>query len=130
MKPQTRVRIAIATNALGKAAAGHHIYRKLEAARKHGFEGVEVAFECLEGHADSAQFSQEGSRADRLRAAARDVIAKASAQKLEIIALNPFMAYDSLEAEGDISSRLEEAELWCQLCQILRAPIFQVRSAS
>lgn len=117
-------KIAIATNSLGKSAAGHGIIRKLEVAKAHGFDGVEVAIECLEAHATN--FVKEGARANRLRAAANDVFITASALSLSIVALNPFGAYDGLTDELDIASRLQEAELWLQLCLLMRAPIFQV----
>jgi 4-hydroxyphenylpyruvate dioxygenase len=116
-------KIAIATNSLGKSAAGHDIIHKLRVAKAHGFEGVEVAIECLEAHA--ANFPGE-HRASRLRAAANDVFLVASGLSLSIIALNPFGAYDGLTNPLDIDSRLEEAELWLQLCLLMRAPFFQV----
>lgn len=121
-----RVRVAIATNALGKAIVGHTIDRKFTAAKRHGFDGVELAFECLQQHVATAGLAGNGSREDQLRAAARDIRSKASKMSLEIIALNPFGFYDSLAEEEDINSRLQEAELWLQLCEILQAPILQV----
>ncbi|KIW92828.1 uncharacterized protein Z519_06677 [Cladophialophora bantiana CBS 173.52] len=124
MVPDT-VRVAIATNALGKSVAGHDIYSKLVAAHAHGFDGVELAFECLETHASTSQFAEKDSREGRLRLAAKDIESKASALSLEIIALNPFGAYDGLRDQGDIESRLREADLWLQLCEILGAPILQ-----
>ncbi|KAF2094965.1 xylose isomerase-like protein [Rhizodiscina lignyota] len=125
MVQSSDIRIAISTNSLGKSAAGHGIHRKMEAARAHGFDGVEVAWECLEAHATSGAFSGEPSHAERLRAAARDVVKKADSLSLEIIAVNPFGFYDSLADPEDIEARLKEAELWCQVCNILRASIFQ-----
>lgn len=121
-----RVPIAIATNAVGKAVAGHTIDRKLAAVKQHGFDGVELAFECLENHATLDKFNGISVRAGRLRAAAADIRSKASALSLEIIALNPFGFYDGLVEPADIEERLQEAELWLQLCQILDAPILQV----
>lgn len=117
-------KIAVATNSLGKSAAGHTIHRKLEAARSHGFDGVEVAFECLDAHADT--LTSLSTREDRLRAAASEVYSKASSLSLSLIALNPFGAYDALTTSEDVDLRLKEAELWCQLCQIMHIPIFQV----
>lgn len=121
----TYFKIAVATNSLGKSAAGHMILRKLEVAKSHGFDGCEVAFECLDAHA--ATFVLLETRADRLREAARDIYKSASLLSLSIIALNPFGAYDGLKDPHEVDSRLEEAELWCQLCQIMQIPIFQVR---
>ncbi|RFU26074.1 hypothetical protein B7463_g10262, partial [Scytalidium lignicola] len=121
-----RCKIAIATNSLGKSAAGHNIIRKLQAAKAHGFDGVEVAIECLEAHA--ASFVRETSRANRLRAAATDVFLNATTLSLEIIALNPFGAYDGLIDPLEIEARLEEAELWMQLCMLMRVSIFQIPS--
>ncbi|KAJ5363577.1 uncharacterized protein N7496_009290, partial [Penicillium cataractarum] len=121
------VKVAIATNSLGKSAAGHTIHRKLEVAKSYGFDGVEVAFECVDAHA--ATFSSLKSREDRLRAAASDIFTKASSLSLSLIALNPFGAYDGLIAAQDVEDRLVEADLWCQLCQIMHIPIFQICSA-
>ncbi|KAJ5632495.1 hypothetical protein N7490_008834 [Penicillium lividum] len=121
------IKVAIATNSLGKSAAGHTIHRKLEAAKSHGFDGVEVAFECLEAHA--ATFTSVTARSDKLRAAASDVYAKATCLSLSLIALNPFRDYDSLKSAQEVDARLKEAELWCQLCQIMHIPIFQICSA-
>lgn len=47
------IKVAIATNSLGKSAAGHTIHRKLEVANSYGFDGVEVAFECVDAHASA-----------------------------------------------------------------------------
>jgi 4-hydroxyphenylpyruvate dioxygenase len=121
-----RIRVAISSNSLGKSAVGHGIHRKLEAAKAHGFEGVEVAIECLEAHA--ALLATKKTRPERLRAAALDVYQKASTLSLDLIALNPFGAYDGLISPSDVNARLQEAELWCQLCQIIHIPIFQVCS--
>lgn len=120
------IRIAIGTNALGKPGAGHDIESKLAAAKKYGFDGVEVAIECLNAHAELDLFSSYDSWPSRLRAAAADIYDRASARGLEIVALNPFGAFDGLSNEQDIVSRLEEAELWLQLCDELHAPILQV----
>lgn len=118
------IKVAVATNSLGKSAAGHTIHRKLEAAKAHGFDGVELAFECLDAHA--ATFTSLQTREDRLHAAAHGIYDKASSLGLELIALNPFGAYDGLKDPRDVDVRLREAELWCQLCQIMHIGIFQV----
>lgn len=120
----TRFMVAVASNSLGKSAAGHTIFHKLKVAKSHGFDGCEVAFECLDAHA--ATFVSLETRAARLREAARDVYKRASSLCLSLIALNPFGAYDGLKDPDEVDSRLEEAELWCQLCQIMHIPIFQV----
>jgi 4-hydroxyphenylpyruvate dioxygenase len=119
------IKVAIATNSLGKSAAGHTIHRKLEVAKSWGFDGVEVAFECVDAHANT--FSSLGTREDRLRAAASDIFSKASSLSLSLIVLNPFGAYDGLVEAQDVEDRLVEADLWCQLCQIMHIPIFQVQ---
>jgi 4-hydroxyphenylpyruvate dioxygenase len=115
-------RIAIATNALGKSAAGHSIRRKLQAASDANFEGVEVAIECLEAHANTAG----GYREDNMRWAATDIRSIASNLSLTIVALNPFAAYDALREENAVESRLKEAQLWLDLCKIMHASILQV----
>ncbi|KAL3460067.1 xylose isomerase-like protein [Aspergillus heterothallicus] len=121
------IKVAVASNSLGKSAAGHTIHRKLQAAKAHGFNGVELAFECLDAHA--ATFTSSKSREDRLRAAARDIYKAASSLGLELIALNPFGAYDGLKNSRDVDVRLQEAELWCSLCQIMHIKIFQICTA-
>ncbi|KAJ6084128.1 hypothetical protein N7486_010928, partial [Penicillium sp. IBT 16267x] len=65
------------------------------------------------------------TRNDKLRAAASDVYSKATSLFLSLIALNPFRDEDGLKSAQEVDARLEEAELWCQLCQIMRVPIFQ-----
>lgn len=119
-----RFMVAVASNSLGKSAAGHTILHKLEVAKSYGFDGCEVAFECLDAHA--ATFVSLETRAARLHEAARDVHKRASSLCLSLIALDPFGAYDGLKDPDEVDSRLEEAELWCQLCQIMHIPIFQV----
>lgn len=119
------IKVAIATNSLGKSVAGHTIHRKLEVAKSHSFDGVEVAFECVDAHAST--FSTLEAREDRLRAAASDIFDKASSLSLSLLALNPFGAYDGLVVAQDVEDRLVEADLWCQLCQIMHIPIFQVQ---
>lgn len=117
------IKVAIASNSLGKSASGHTLLHKLESAKSHGFDGMEVAIECLEAHASS--FPQS-SRASRLRAAAADTERKAQELSLVLIALNPFGAYDGLIDPIEVESRLEEAELWFDLCRLMRISIFQV----
>lgn len=126
MAQSSEPRVAICTNSLGKSASGHGILRKLEAARAHGFDGVEVAWECLEAYANEAKSAEGLSRSARLRAAAREVVKKADSLTLEIIAVNPFKDYDSLADAEDVKAGLKEAELWCQICNIFGARILQV----
>ncbi|CAK7234621.1 hypothetical protein SCUCBS95973_008996 [Sporothrix curviconia] len=123
-----RIQIAIASNSLGKSAAGHTILRKLEAASQHGFEGMEISIECLEAHATSV-FAALPTRPARLSAAAADVRQRADTLGMQLIALNPFGAYDGLRDAAEVDARLEEAELWFDLCAILRVGIFQITSA-
>ncbi|KAL1891314.1 hypothetical protein Sste5346_007774 [Sporothrix stenoceras] len=122
------IQIAIASNALGKSAAGHTVLRKMEAASKQGFQGMEIAIECLEAHATSV-FGHLPIRPARFRAAAADIRKKADSLGLHLVALNPFGAYDGLKDAAAINARLGEAELWFDLCAILRVDIFQITSA-
>ncbi|KAH6950356.1 xylose isomerase-like protein [Ilyonectria destructans] len=122
---QQGIRVAICSNAMGKSRAGHSIAVKLEAAKRHGFDGIELVMECLESHSESEKFASYNSRADRLRAAALDIRKSASALSLDIVTLNPFGAFDGLAKGEDVEARLQEAELWLQICQVLQAPILQ-----
>ncbi|KAJ5225309.1 hypothetical protein N7468_006534 [Penicillium chermesinum] len=121
------IKVAIASNSMGKSVAGHTIERKLEAAKAHGFDGVEVAFECVE--ANATQFNTMATRDDRLRASAADIYEKAQSLDLKLIALNPFRDFDGLRNPRQANARLQEADLWCQLCQIMHIPIIQVPTA-
>lgn len=118
------IKVAIATNSLGKSAADHTIHRKLEVAKAYGFDGIEVAVECVDAHANT--FSSLETCQDRLRAAASHIFNKASSLSLSLVALNSFGAYDGLVEAQDVVERLIEADVWCQLCRIMHIPIFQV----
>lgn len=120
----TVFKVAVASNSLGKSAAGHTIRRKLQAAKAHGFDGMEVAFECLDAHA--VTYISLSTREERLRAAAKDIDEIATSLGLSLIALNSFGAYDGLKDPNDVNVRLQEADLWCQLCQIMGIGILQV----
>ncbi|KAJ6161463.1 hypothetical protein N7470_004859 [Penicillium chermesinum] len=106
---------------------GTPLREKLEAAKAHGFDGVEVAFECVE--ANATQFNTMATRDDRLRASAADIYEKARSLDLKLIALNPFRDFDGLRNPRQANARLQEADLWCQLCQIMHIPIIQVPTA-
>lgn len=121
-----RIRVAIATNAMGKSAAGHDILTKTKAAKIHGFDGIEVAFECLEAHALSMNFNHLAIRSEKLKASAHEVHRLTKDLSLEIVSLQPFGFFDALTESHDIETRLQEAELWLQLCDIMEAPILQV----
>ncbi|KAJ5213774.1 hypothetical protein N7449_000943 [Penicillium cf. viridicatum] len=82
---------------------------------------MEIVIECLEAHASS--FSQS-SRASRLREP-RLMLIKG---RKTLVALSLFGAYDGLINVAEVDSRLEEAELWFELCQLMRIPIFQITS--
>lgn len=125
-KNPDRIHVAIATNAMGKSAAGHNILTKTRTAKAYGFEGIEVAFECLEAHALSSTFGHVATRSEKLKASAREVSSLATSLALKIISLQPFGFFDALTDTKDIESRLQEAELWLQLCEIMGAPILQV----
>jgi 4-hydroxyphenylpyruvate dioxygenase len=122
-------KIAIATNALGKAAAGHSIERRLRTAKQAGFDGVEVAIECLEALAADNSPSEHQHRAVNLRKAAIYTRKIADSHSLKIIALNPFAAFDALKDDSAVESRLQEAKLWLELCNLMRCEILQVRPA-
>ncbi|KAI9927796.1 hypothetical protein MW887_002648 [Aspergillus wentii] len=118
------MKISIATNSLGKSSSGHSILHKLSVAKSHHFDGVEVAFECLEHHALTTY--PKLTRENQLRSAARDVHNTASSLSLQLIALNPFGAYDGLVDEGEVERRLDEARVWCELCEIMGIEFFQI----
>jgi 4-hydroxyphenylpyruvate dioxygenase len=128
MDSSLQLRIAIATNSLGRAGAGHSMRVKLLAAHQHGFQGVEISMDCLAHHAGLDQFAVWEARADRLLAAAADLSNTAKSLSLEIMALNPLGALDSLMDTFDLVESLKEAELWLQICNVMKCPMLLVSS--
>lgn len=121
-------KIAIASLNLGRASAGHKLRAKFEAAATAGFEGIELAYDCLLHHAKSLSTQAsirdwEHSEADALRLAAKDARKIADELKLDIMALEPLMGYDGII---DWQPKFAQGVLWIELCKILGAKILQL----
>jgi 4-hydroxyphenylpyruvate dioxygenase len=66
-------------------------------------------------------------RDERLLKATQSISDNAASLRLHLIALNPFGFFNGLTDPIEIAERLREAEIWCQLCNIMHMPILQVR---
>ncbi|KAI5478875.1 hypothetical protein MNV49_004509 [Pseudohyphozyma bogoriensis] len=114
-------KIAIASINVGRAAGGHSIETKIKAAANAGFDGLELAFECLDLH--SQALSPNATPYDALRAGAKDVRGLADQYGIEVMALQPFMRYDAVK---EWQERFEDGKLWIELCGVLGAKILQI----
>jgi 4-hydroxyphenylpyruvate dioxygenase len=124
MTPTPRFRQAIASMSLGRAWV-HDLPAKLEQARKHGFEGIELFYEDLEY---VARTIDEKVLPETLIEAARIVRRLCDEQSLEIIALQPFMHYEGLRDRGWHTERVTEMKLWLRLAKILGTNLIQIPS--
>lgn len=124
MAPTPRYRQAIASMSLGRACA-HDLPAKLDQARKHGFEGIELFYEDLEYVARSID---EKVMPETLVQAAHIVRRLCDERLLEIIALQPFMHYEGLRDREWHKERVAEMKLWLRLAKTLGTNLIQIPS--
>lgn len=110
-------KLAIATVSLGQHPS-HSLDRKILAASKAGFNGLEIVYTDLEFYSKSQNISiLQG--ADQTKKLCKEA-------GLEILSLAPFENY-----EGDpspINDRLQKATLWIEVARRLGAPYLQIPS--
>ncbi|KAJ5659546.1 3-dehydroshikimate dehydratase [Penicillium longicatenatum] len=109
--------LAIATVSLGQHPS-HTLDRKILAAAKAGFNGLEIVFSDLDAYSQSQSLS--------IFEGAEKITALCNQSNLEILSLAPFENY-----EGDkspLSSRLQKATLWMEVARRLHAPYLQIPS--
>ncbi|KAJ5107862.1 AP endonuclease family 2 [Penicillium angulare] len=110
-------KLAIATVSLGQHPS-HSLDRKIRAAAKAGFNGLEIVFSDLESYSKSLNVSILDT-ADKVKELCNQ-------SGLEILSLAPFENY-----EGDrspLNDRLEKAKLWIDIARRLQAPYMQIPS--
>ncbi|KAB5572656.1 xylose isomerase-like protein [Coniochaeta sp. 2T2.1] len=117
------LRPAIATVSLGRASAGHTLFRKLEEAAKQSFEGVELFYECLEHH---AEVLPGGLNEDNLLLAAEQTRQECDRLNLEIVSLQPFLFSEGLVNARTHQKIIEKLKFWFQLAKILRTDLIQM----
>ncbi|KAL2268192.1 hypothetical protein VTJ83DRAFT_3038 [Remersonia thermophila] len=122
-------KLAIPSMSLGRCAAGHSFAEKMDAAKRHGYQGIELAFEDLVGVAhelsEETLLSKDPSPQLQLAAAAH-VSAICKARGLEIICLQPLAQYDGLIDREEHVRLLEQLNFWFQLAKVLETDLIQV----
>lgn len=110
-------KLAIATPSLGQHPS-HSLDRKILAAAKAGFNGLEIVFSHLDDYCQKNGLSiQDG---------ARKIKALCDAKNVEALSVAPFENF-----EGDrspLKERLQTASLWIEVARILQAPYLQIPS--
>ena len=127
-EPELRWKPAIATVSLG-SAAHHPIATKIDAAAKHGQEGLELFHDDLASLAQTLRHEAGTSapaRTDReYEIDAAHAIAHLAAERgLTILALQPFRHYEGLRDRDAHATRLDELRHWAALCQVLGDSLF------
>jgi 4-hydroxyphenylpyruvate dioxygenase len=117
------LRPSIATVTLGRAAAGHDIFHKLEQASKNGFRGIEIFYECLEDIADQLS---HGTPDEKRLEAARQVRKACDENNLSVIVLQPFMYYDGLIDRKAHAKMIKKLKLFFQIAHILGTDLMQM----
>ncbi|KAK3305450.1 xylose isomerase-like protein [Chaetomium strumarium] len=121
--------LAITSMSLGRCYAGHSFARKLDAAAKYGYEGIELFHEDL---ADVAyKLSKEtpspsGPSQQAQLAAARHIWSLCQARGIQVLCLQPFSQYDGLLDRAEHDRRLEQLRFWFDLARELHTDIIQV----
>ncbi|KAL1837618.1 hypothetical protein VTJ49DRAFT_3579 [Mycothermus thermophilus] len=122
-------KLAIPSMSLGRCAAGHSFINKMDAAKKHGYQGIELAFEDLVGVArelSGEALMPEGPSYNLQLATAAHINAICKARGLEIICLQPLAQYDGLIDHEEHARRLEQVDFWFQLAKVLETDLIQV----
>jgi len=122
-------KLAITSMSLGRAYAGHSFDRKLDAAQKYGYQGIELFHEDLLDVAAQLSYPSfcvaEPSAASQL-AAARHILHMCQARDLEIVCLQPFAHYEGLLDRTEHARRLQKLTLWIQLAHELETDLIQI----
>lgn len=122
-------KLAIPSFSLGRVAAGHSFVAKMDAAKKYGYKGIELAIEDLVAVADELSGTAPTSGGPSQKAqldAARHMRAVCDERGLEIVCLQPFSQYDGLIDREEHVRRLEELTFWFQLAKELGTDLIQV----
>ncbi|POR35506.1 3-dehydroshikimate dehydratase [Tolypocladium paradoxum] len=118
---------SICTMSLGRCFAGHSLERKLDMARKYGFQGIELFYEDL---VDLAATMPGGDTPGNQLAAAAAVRQLCEDRELAIICLQPFMHYEGLVDRTLHSRRLEDMRLWIRLAHALGVDLILLPSTN
>lgn len=122
-------KLAITSMSLGRAYAGHSFERKLDAAQRYGYQGIELFHEDLLDVAAQLFHPSfcvaEPSAASQL-AAARHILHMCKTRDIEIVCLQPFAHYEGLLDRTEHARRLQKLNLWIQLAHELGTDLIQI----
>lgn len=110
-------KLAASTSSLGLHPS-HTLDRKIRAAARHGFEGVEVVYGDLKTYSDLHGFSME-TGAERIHHMCEE-------HHFSILALVPFENFEG--SKTPLQDRLSTAAHWINIARILHATYIQVPS--
>jgi len=122
-------KLAITSMSLGRCYAGHSLDRKLDAAQKYGYQGIELFHEDLLDVAvqlSHPSLCQTEPSASSQLAAARHILHMCRARGIEIVCLQPFAHYEGLLDRSEHSRRLQKLALWIQLAHELETDLIQI----
>jgi len=114
---------------LGRCYAGHTFARKLDAAQKYGYQGIELFHEDLADIADQLSGeapTPEGPSAAAQLMAARHILQMCKSRGIEIVCLQPFAHYEGLLDREEHERRLQKLTLWIELAHELETDIIQI----
>ena len=109
---------------LGRAWV-HKLPKKLDEAKRFGYQGIELFYEDLEY---IAKDMDKNIPPEALIEAAKIVRRLCDERNLEIIGLQPFMHYEGLKDRQRHLERIEEMKIWIQLAKILGTDLIQIPS--
>jgi 4-hydroxyphenylpyruvate dioxygenase len=122
-------KLAITSMSLGRCYAGHSFTDKLDAARKYGYQGIELFHEDLADIADSLSGQPPSPAGPPLWAqlqAARQIRHLCEARNIQILCLQPFSHYEGLLDREHHERRLNQLEFWFKLARELGTDIIQI----
>ncbi|KAK4153359.1 xylose isomerase-like protein [Chaetomidium leptoderma] len=122
-------KLAITSMSLGRCYAGHSFTTKLDAAKKYGYQGLELFHEDLADVADHLSGeppSPTGPSRSAQMAAARHILRLCRERSIEILCLQPFSHYDGLVDREEHDRRLDQLQFWFELARELDTDIIQI----
>ncbi|GAA6043174.1 hypothetical protein JCM8097_008708 [Rhodosporidiobolus ruineniae] len=114
----------ICTRSVGRSAAGHYILSILDECAKAGLWTVEVAYECLEGYANT--LTGFSNKRDALREAARQTALRARDLGIVLVVLDAFEGYEGLLDRKRHDELVDEYRFWVELAGIMGIEQIQI----
>ncbi|BGP37644.1 hypothetical protein JCM10449v2_001561 [Rhodotorula kratochvilovae] len=118
------VPFGICTRSVGRSAGGHYILDILDECAKAGLWAIEVAWECLEGYANTLTGFKDPR--DALREAARQTNRRARELNLVCVVLDAFENFEGLLDRERRAQRIEDFRFWVEIAGILGIENIQI----